>query len=103
MGQDPSSKPGRTENAVLGRQDRWHKLARVTSSTDGSSVGMSESVTVLVASGSRTRNGVPGGWFRASSMCSCQHDRVSSLELLGDPSALLMVGEFEMLQDRLGV
>ena len=67
-------------------------MARVTSSTDGSSVDMSELVTVLVASESRARDAVPGGWVRAASKCSCQRYRVSSLELHGDPSALLMVG-----------
>jgi len=55
-------------------------------------VDMSESVTVLVASESRARDAVPGGWFRAASKCSCQRDKVSSLELHGNPLALLMVG-----------
>jgi len=75
---------------------RWRELRNgtSTSSSDGSFVDVSGSVEVLVAVASKLRTGddVPGGWFRSASKWSCQRDNVCSVELHGDPSALLMVG-----------
>jgi len=66
------------------------EIARDTSSRVGMSVEISGFGVVAAAFVSSAEDGAPGGWFRAVSKCSRQHESVSSRESHADPSALLM-------------